>query len=160
MLVMPVEIVSALFERGKFDADDSQRTGWALAGFALGLPGYVLIKVLQPGYFAREDTKSPMKMAGVAVAVNIVFSIVLFSLFRPTGYGHVGIAIATSLAAWVNVILLWRGLKGFVVFRPRDKRKLIRIVIASVIMGCSSTLEHGVLGAGLTAFGGSRLLPC
>ena len=135
MLVIHQPLISVLFERGKFDADDVQKTGWALAGFAAGLPGYVLIKVLQPAYFAREDTKSPMIMAGVAVAVNIVCSIVLFNLMRPSGYGHVGIAIATSISAWVNVILLWRGMKGFVRLRARDRRKLVRMLLASVLMG-------------------------
>jgi putative peptidoglycan lipid II flippase len=78
------------------------------------LPGYVLIKVLQPGYFARENTKSPMWMAGITVLVNIVFSLLLFPFF-----GHVGIAIATSISAWVNVVLLWVGLRGFVTLEKR-----------------------------------------
>ncbi len=129
LMVIPREIISVLFERGDFRAEDSIQTGRALAAFALGLPGYVLIKVLQPGFFAREDTKSPMKMAGVTVLVNIVVSLLLFPFFQ-----HVGIAFATSVAAWVNVALLWWGLKGFVYLESQNRRKLLGVVIASVVM--------------------------
>ncbi len=135
MIAIPVPIISTLFERGNFTGTDSVQTGYALAGFALGLPGYVLIKVLQPGYFAREDTKSPMIMAGITVAVNVVCSIFLFLILRPYGFGHVGIAIATSIAAWVNVFLLWRGLKGFLKTHRRDRKRMRGMVLASVLMG-------------------------
>lgn len=137
MVAIPVPIIATLFERGAFTSGDSVQTGYALAGFALGLPGYVLIKVLQPGYFAREDTKSPMIMAGITVVVNVVCSIILFLVLRPYGFGHVGIAIATSIAAWVNVFLLWRGLKGFVKTHRRDRKRMRGMVVASVLMGAA-----------------------
>jgi putative peptidoglycan lipid II flippase len=129
LMVIPIEIISLIFERGTFVLEDSVKTGHALAAFAVGLPGYVLIKVLQPGYFAREDTKSPMKMAGVTVAVNIVCSLLLFPFI-----GHVGIAIATSIAAWVNVILLWVGLNGFVQLQRENWFRLGGMVLASFLM--------------------------
>ena len=129
LMVIPVEIISLIFERGSFTPSDSLQTGKALAAFAVGLPGYVLIKVLQPGFFAREDTKSPMKMAGVTVAVNVVVSLALFPFF-----GHVGIAVATSIAAWVNVVLLWVGLKGFVTLKSRNWRRLGGMVLAAAVM--------------------------
>jgi len=129
LMVIPVEIISVIFERGSFTPSDSLQTGKALAAFAVGLPGYVLIKVLQPGFFAREDTKSPMKMAGVTVAVNVVFSLALFPF-----YGHVGIAVATSIAAWVNVVLLWVGLKGFVTLKRKNWRRLGGMVLAATVM--------------------------
>jgi len=135
MMVIPVPLISAMFERGEFTAHDSVQTGYALAGFAVGLPGYVLIKVLQPGYFARENTKGPMMMAGATVLVNVVVSLILFLLLRPYGFGHVGIAVATSIAAWVNVFLLWRGLKGFVRMHRRGRKQVARMVLASVLMG-------------------------
>ena len=135
MIAIHEPLISGLFQGEKFDSDDVSKTGWALAGFALGLPGYVLVKVLQPAYFARENTKGPMLMAGGAVAVNIVCSVILFNLLRPTGYGHVGIAIATAISAWVNVFLLWRGMEGFVKIPREEWRKLFRMVVASVVMG-------------------------
>lgn len=156
LMVIPREIIAVLFERGDFTPADSIQTGEALAAFAVGLPGYVLIKVLQPGYFARENTKSPMWMAGVTVLVNVVFTLLLFPFL-----GHVGIAVATSIAAWVNVILLWVGLKGFVTLRGENWRRLGGMVLASVVMaGCllvakammSGWLEGGVWLRGMATF--------
>lgn len=131
MLAIPVPLIHVLFERGDdFNAASTQAVAMALAGFSLGLPGYVLIKVLQPGYFAREDTKSPMFMAAITVLVNIVASLALFPKF-----GHVGIAIATSISAWVNVLLLWRGLRDFLVVGGESWSRLARTLIASALMG-------------------------
>tara|TARA_B110000881_G_scaffold220164_1_gene244322 strand:+ start:222 stop:2171 length:1950 start_codon:yes stop_codon:yes gene_type:complete len=148
LMVIPCEIVSVLFERGDFTAADSLQTGRALAAFAVGLPGYVLIKVLQPGFFARENTKSPMWMAGVTVLVNIFFSLGLFPFF-----GHVGIAIATSIAAWVNVILLWVGLRGFVTLERKNWRRLGGMVIASVVMAVALLVAKSLMSSWLEAEG-------
>jgi len=142
MLVIPEAIITVLFQRGEFTADDARQTGMALRGFALGLPGYVLIKVLQPGYFARENTRAPMMMAGVTVVVNIVVSLLLFGPL-----GHVGIAIATTVAAWVNVALLARGLKGLVYPGKEFWTKSLRICLASVVMGILVWIGYQVLGS-------------
>ena len=135
MIAVHEPLIGGLFAGEKFNAEDVSKTGWALAGFALGLPGYVLIKVLQPAYFAREDTKRPMMMAGVAVAVNIGCSLLLFQLLLPSGYGHVGIAVATAISAWVNVALLWRGMDGFVTISRQEWKRFSRMVLASLLMG-------------------------
>ncbi len=150
MIAIHEPLIGGLFAGKEFDAEDVSKTGWALAGFALGLPGYVLIKVLQPSYFARENTKAPMFMAGVAVAVNIVCSLILFNLLRPTGYGHVGIAVATAISAWVNVALLWRGMDGFVKIPADEWKRLIRMVLASVVMGGVVWLAGVALGPWLS----------
>lgn len=141
MLVMPESIMSLLFERGEFTRTDTLATSRALMGFALGLPGYVMIKVLQPGYFAREDTKTPMKMAGWTVLTNIVVSLALFP-----SLGHVGIAIATTVAAWVNVWLLWRGLKDFVAVDEMFWRKVGKMVWACGMMAVGLWLAQWMLG--------------
>ncbi len=146
LMVIPREIISVIFERGTFTASDSIQTGRALAAFAVGLPGYVLIKVLQPGFFARENTKSPMWMAGITVLVNIVFSLALFPAF-----GHVGIAIATSISAWVNVVLLWVGLRGFVTLERENWKRLGGMVIASVIMAGGLIGAKSLMGGWLEA---------
>ncbi|MBK1832758.1 murein biosynthesis integral membrane protein MurJ [Roseibacillus ishigakijimensis] len=130
MVVVPTELIAGLFQRGEFVRADAVQTGRALAAFALGLPGYVLIKVLQPGYFAKGDTKNPMKMALTMVLVNIVVSLLLFPWL-----GHVGLALATSIAAWVNVFMLWRGLHGFVVMSESVVFRLGRMVLCSLLMG-------------------------
>jgi len=142
MLVIPVPIISVLFQRGEFTPEDARQTGMALQGFALGLPGYVLIKVLQPGYFARENTRAPMMMALVTVIVNIVVSLLLFAQL-----GHVGIAIATTISAWVNVALLSRGLRGLVHPGVDFWSKTLRIVMASVAMGILVWLGLQAIGS-------------
>lgn len=106
LYLIPLEIIVPLFERGAFDRVASFETARALSLFALGLPAYVLIKVLTPTFFAREDTKTPVIFASISVAINIVVSLALFSQI-----GHVGIALATAIAAWVNVTLLTITLK-------------------------------------------------
>lgn len=133
-------IVSVLFERGAFTAADTPATAYALAAFAIGLPAFVLIKVFQPGFFAREDTKTPMLYAAVNMAVNVIGSLVLFFALQAAGLmPHVGIALATSLAGWVNAFLLWRKLAARAAFATdaRLRRNLPLIVLASLAMGLS-----------------------
>lgn len=101
LVVIPVPILVVLFERGAFTHDATLTTASALIAFAVGLPAFVLNKIFSPGFFAREDTKTPMIFAGVAVAINITVSLLLFPQLQ-----HVGIAIATTLAGWVNTGLL------------------------------------------------------
>ena len=137
LIVIPYPIISTLFQHGAFTAEDANLTALSLAGFAIGIPGYVLVRVLQPGYFARENTKTPMLIAGVTVIVNIVFSIILFD-----SLGHIGIAIATSIAAWVNVALLLFGLRNFWKPDARLKSRMPKIFIASIIMGSLLWILH------------------
>lgn len=125
-------IIRVLFERGAFTAADTEATAAMLAAFALGLPAYVLIKVLHPSFFAREDTKTPMLIAGISIAANVALSLALFFTI-----GATGIAIATTLAGWINVVLL------AAVLRRRDslaldrtfRRRFVGIAAASVLMG-------------------------
>ena len=137
LIVIPYPIISTLFQHGAFTAEDANLTALSLAGFAIGIPGYVLVRVLQPGYFARENTKTPMLIAGVTVIVNIVFSIMLFD-----SLGHIGIAIATSIAAWVNVALLLFGLRNFWKPDARLKSRMPKILIASIVMGSLLWILH------------------
>ena len=137
LIVIPYPIISTLFQHGAFTAEDANLTALSLAGFAIGIPGYVLVRVLQPGYFARENTKTPMLIAGVTVIVNIVFSIMLFD-----SLGHIGIAIATSIAAWVNVALLLLGLRNFWKPDARLKSRMPKILIASIVMGSLLWILH------------------
>ncbi|WP_309082571.1 murein biosynthesis integral membrane protein MurJ [Chelativorans sp.] len=132
LMVMPGPIVGLLYERGEFTALDTSMTAAALAAFASGLPAYVLIKVFQPGFFAREDMKSPMWFSLVSVAANIGLSLALFPV-----YGHVAIALATSLSSWANVLLLAGTLWRRNHFRPSavTARRIAMIVLASGVMG-------------------------
>ena len=137
-LVIAAEpIISVLFERGAFSAADTAATAAALSAFAIGLPSFVLIKVFQPAFFAREDTRTPMWFAAVNLLVNAVGSLALFFLFRRLGWmPHVGIAIATTIAGWINAGLLLLTLmrNGHDQADRRLARNLWLILLASLIM--------------------------
>ncbi|RCS24893.1 murein biosynthesis integral membrane protein MurJ [Phyllobacterium salinisoli] len=102
LLVMSEPIVRLLFERGQFSPDATRIVADVLAIYGLGLPAFVLIKAFIPGFFAREDTRTPMVFAGVSVAVNVTLALTLFPI-----YAAAGIATAEIVAGWVNVILLF-----------------------------------------------------
>lgn len=131
LLVLAGPIVSVLFERGAFTVEDSTATAWTLAAYAVGLPAFVLVKVLAPAFFAREDTRTPVIVAAWTVAANIAFSLALVFPFE-----HVGLALATSLASWINATWLAVGLRrrGFLTADARLLRAAPRIVAASLAM--------------------------
>jgi len=125
-------IMCVLFERGAFTAADTQATAAMLSALALGLPAFVMIKVLHPSYFAREDTKTPMIYAGVAMASTVILSFVLF-----LAVGATGIAIASMLSGWINVGLLIATLKRRDGVKPDQifRRRFAGICAASAVMG-------------------------
>jgi len=140
LAVVPTQIVMGLFERGAFTAADTLPTAYALAIFALGLPSFVLIKVFQPAYFAREDTATPMRYATLSLTINTLGSIGLFFLFRSMGLmPHLGIAVATTLGGWLNTGLLYGTLvkRGEFVGDARLRRSLPRIGIATLVMAAT-----------------------
>jgi putative peptidoglycan lipid II flippase len=96
-------IIRVLFQRGQFGPEDTWRTSGALAAFAVGLPAFVLVKALTPGFFAREDTRTPLNVAIVAIVVNVALNI---AFLYGTTLAHVGIALATSLSGWLNAVVL------------------------------------------------------
>jgi putative peptidoglycan lipid II flippase len=106
-------IVEGLFERGAFDAEASRATAATVQAFAVGLPAYVLVKVMAPAFFAREDTRTPVLVAVLALIANVVLILVFIDALA-----HVGIALATALANWLNVSLLALLLARAGWFRP------------------------------------------
>jgi len=132
LVAIGVPIVRVLFERGAFDAAATIAVSEALAGFAIGLPAFVLVRVLQPGFFSRADTRTPTLLAGLSMVVNVVVSLALFPSLE-----HIGIALATSISAWVNVVLLalLLGRRGH--FRPSraETGSLAGILAVAVAMG-------------------------
>ena len=134
LMVVPGPIIQVLFQRGAFSAEDTHAVAASLAAFAAGLPASVLIRVFLPGFFAREDTRTPMIYAGISAAVNITGSIVLFLFI-----GHVGIATATTLAAWTNALMLGATLlrRGHLELDDNARRRCALITLASVIMGAA-----------------------
>jgi len=133
LVVVPLPLVSVLFERGATTADDSAAIAMAVAVYGLGLPAFVIQKILQPLFFAREDTRSPFRYAVVAMVVNALVALGLAPLI-----GWIAAAIATSLAAWVMVGLLIMGTRpmGEVArFDTRFHARIWRIIAASLAMG-------------------------
>ncbi len=132
LMAMPHAVINVLFEHGHFTPDDTVATARALAAFAAGLPAYVMIKIFSPGFFAREDTRTPMIFAAISVVVNIAGALALFPFF-----GHVGIALATAAAAWMNAFLLAITLQKRNGWQTdaRLKRNLWRILLSAFIMG-------------------------
>ena len=132
LFVIPFPIIAVLFQRGAFTAADTAATAPALAAYAVGLPAFVAIKVFQPGYFAREDTSTPMRYGGVSMVVNVAAAFALFPFFA-----QVGIAAATSLAAWVNTFLLVYTLarRGHFKADAVLRRRLPLLGLAAVLMG-------------------------
>lgn len=136
LIVIAEPIIAVLFQRGAFAAEAVSATALALAAYAVGLPAHVLTKVFTPGYFAREDTASPVKIAVAVMVINAGLALALMLTLRPYGIGHVGIALATSVTGWLNAALLWRGLarRGLFSLDGRMRRRGLRIVLAATVM--------------------------
>jgi len=133
LAIIPGPIVSVLFQRGAFDAADAAATAAAVAVYGAGLPAFVLQKVLQPLFFAREDTRRPFYYALAALGVNAGVAVGLAPVF-----GYLMSAFGTTLAGWAMVALLWRGSRRMGAAAEVDRRfmrRLGRIVLASVLMG-------------------------
>lgn len=132
LMAMPMPVVDVLFRRGAFEATDAQATANILIAMAAGLPPVVLVKILSPAFFARGDTKTPLYIAGVSMALNVGLAMILMrSLDAP------GIALAASLAGWANAALLAVILarRGHLPLDERLRRRLPRLVLAAALMG-------------------------
>ncbi|MEA3048915.1 MAG: putative peptidoglycan lipid flippase [Sphingomonadales bacterium] len=125
-------IVRGIFQHGAFKPSDTVRVAAALSAFSIGLPSYVLVKVLTPGYYARGDTRTPVRYAIVSVAVNIVGNVILI----PT-VGVVGPPLATALSSTVNICMLWNTLRrrGHFATDRQLRRRAPRMAVAALIMG-------------------------
>src|SRR5437764_5890692 len=132
LVICGVPIIRGLFQHGLFNATDAVNSGQALAAFSIGLPSYILVKVLTPGYYARHDTKTPMRFAMISIAVNLALNLALILPLR-----HVGPPLATALASTVNVWMLYHELRkrGHFEVDARLRRRVPRLAIAALIMG-------------------------
>ncbi len=132
LAVMPEFLIGGLFERGRFMAEDTVQTAKAVQMFAFGLPAFVLIKVLTPAFFARENTKTPMIFAAISAVINLILGATLFFTV-----GFFGLALATTIAAWVNVACLTWVLRReeHMITDQRLRTRLPRILAASSLMG-------------------------
>ncbi|QDX25828.1 murein biosynthesis integral membrane protein MurJ [Sphingomonas suaedae] len=132
LVICGAPIVSTLFQHGAFDAEDTRRTAQALAAFSLGLPAYILVKVLTPGFYARSDTRTPVRFATIAIGINLIGNLALIVPLQ-----HIGPPLATAIAAWVNAGLLFHGLakRGHFTVDAQLSRRIWRLVAAALAMG-------------------------
>ena len=149
LFVMPYFLIDATVTRGAFTSADAARTADVLRQFAWGVPAFVLAKVFTPPFFARQDMKRPMNYAMSSVAVNVVLGAGLYFGLAEIGVdGVIGLGVATSLAAWLNVLMLSGTLARERIYRPGPavRRRLLRVgaatlVMAAVLGACSYFYE-------------------
>ncbi len=146
IIILSEPIISTLFQRGAFDVAQTIATSDSLKIYALGLPAYVLIKVLSPNFFARGDTLTPTKIGVLSISANIVLNFVFIGAFQ-----HLGIAAATAISAWINAVLLYLVLvfRRHVHMDSRLLKRFMRILFSGTIMGgclylCSEAFWTGV----------------
>jgi putative peptidoglycan lipid II flippase len=164
LIVLGEPIIRLIYEGGKFDAVDTNMTAWALGAYSIGLAGYAAIKIVSPAFYALDDAKTPMYVSVASILVHVVVSYSMMRFLstvgispeRPNGFGHVGVALATSAVALVNffalTILMRRrisGLNGREIFVS-----FVKIVFASAVMSTISYLSYRFL----TNFFGAKTL--
>jgi putative peptidoglycan lipid II flippase len=154
LIVLAEPIMIVLFQRGQFGVEEARASAAALAAYASGLPAYLLIKALTPGFYAREDTATPVKVAAVCAVLHVALSVALMIPFL-----HVGIALSTALAAWFNAAalawLLYR--RGHLRPDARLTRRLPRMVVACVAMAGALWLAGGLLADTIAASAPERV---
>jgi len=156
LAVSALPLVSAIFEAGKFTASDAQNTALTLSLIALGLPAYVLVKVLTPGFYARRDTATPVKVAIVVLVVNVILN---FALIWGLGWGIGGLAAAVALSSWLNCVILYVLLhrRGHFQIEAWLASRLARQLLAAGAMVAALFALKILLGSWFTGSLGHRL---
>jgi len=139
LLLLARPMLATLFNYGDFNAADVDMAGLSLMAYTIGLPAFMLIKVLAPAYYSRKDTRTPVRIAIVALVTNMVLNLVFvvpLVMLKIPG-PHAGLALATSIAAWVNASLLYRGLKKQQVYHPEAgwRQFFLQIGLAGAVLG-------------------------
>ncbi len=138
LIVLAEPLVATVFYGGVFTSNDVSMAALALQAFAIGLVGFSFVKILAPAYFAREDTKTPVRIGLVALAVNLVLSVSLVWYLTSIGFEgtHAGLALAISIAALLNALLLYRGLRRDSVLQhsPGWMQLCVQVLVANALM--------------------------
>lgn len=138
LIVMAGPLIASIFQYGKFSENDARMTQYALTMYSVGLLGYIYVKVLAPGYFSRQDTKTPVKYSIISIAIKMLLTVIIVpammlgDFFAP----HVGLAFTTAFAAILNAALLYRGLRRDRIYQPLPGwlRLIIKVAVASAVM--------------------------
>lgn len=138
LIVLAEPILLTLFQYGKTSLNDVAMSALSLRAYALGLLAFMLIKVLAPGYYARQDMKTPVKIGIIAMVSNMLLNVAFVApLYFIWNVGHVGLALATSASAFINAWLLWRGLRRAGIYQAAREgwgRKLVAMLLANGLM--------------------------
>lgn len=169
LCVLAEPILTTLFQYRAFTTEDTLKSAMALRAYGLGVVAFMLVKVLAPGFFARQDTKTPVKIAVLAMTVNMVLNLALI-----VPLAHMGLALATSLTALLNAVLLYVGLlrRGIYTHEPGGGLFLIKVVLSAGVMGLAlwfaspltvdwfeaELFRRVVMLSGLVCFGGGLYL--
>jgi putative peptidoglycan lipid II flippase len=164
MLVFAGPITATIFGRGEFSAHDVQMTAYALMTYSFGMLFMSLVKVLVPGFFARQDTRTPVRVGMVALGLNVGLNLAIVLPAAHAGFPapHALLAISTSLSAGLNTVLLLRGLRKAGVYSPAAgwPALLTRIVVANAVMAGALLWMGGDLEGWMGAGGLTRVGRC
>ena len=154
LLLLAKPLLITLYQHGQFTAFDSQMASMSLAALSFGLPAFVLVKVVLPAFYARQDTSTPVRIGIIAMVMNMVFNLILvgilFALWhKPEDMSagwfvalskvpglHAALGLASALSSYLNLFLLWRILKRDGVYRPLPGwgRHWLRLIMSSAVM--------------------------
>ena len=131
LVMLSEPLMLSLFQHGSFTTEDAYKGSLSLMAYSLGLTFFMLIKILVSGYYSRQDMKAPVRIGVIALVTNIVLNL---ALYKPLG--HVGLALATSIAAALNAFLLYRGLRKKNIYQPTTGWLIwnSRLIFASIMM--------------------------
>jgi len=139
LLLLASPLISTLFGYGEFSKSDTNMSSLSLMAYALGLPAFIYIKVLAPGYYARQDTKTPMRIGIMAMIANMFLNLLFVVPLVMTDFAgpHVGLALATTASAYMNATMLYQGLKRQGIYQRQSGwgKLWIQIILANTAMG-------------------------
>jgi putative peptidoglycan lipid II flippase len=154
LILLGGPLVATLFGHGRFSDFDVRMTGWVVCAYGFGFMGFSMVKILVPGFYARQETKLPVRYATIGLVVGIGTSIATFLIARYHRFDgiHVGLAISTSVTAWVNSLLLFRRLRRDGIYRPAQGWGgfTLRLLAANAVLAAIVLLLAGDLGSWLT----------
>ncbi len=139
LIILAGPLISTLFQHGSFTTHSVTMATYSLIAYSSGLIGFIMIKVLSPGYFARQDTRSPVRYSLIAMAINITLNLTFVYIWDVFGWQgpHAGLALATAISAMINALLLFRGLTKQGIYHRESGwlRLLLQVSVASLAMG-------------------------
>ena len=152
--LLAVPMISTVFQYGEFGAHAVRMSALSLSAYASGLVAFVAVKVLAAGFHARQEMRIPVRIAVVAMVANVVFNVLLIGPLA-----HAGLALASSLAAWLNAALLLKSLRSGGIYRPRPgwTRLLAQVAFAAVALTLLLVWFHGTAGDWMTRTGLERV---